>query len=185
MESQYVKLTESEEKKVYPHALELVIHESDSLWQISNVFLIGNSVISAIISNNIFDNRSSAMGIFLISWIGLFITIIWLFSIERARNYHLLRIAQARQREPKSWMLMNGDVELFAKGKTIEIQDKKYNTGFGKFSNISLVRVIAIVFFLFYLGMIVYSWPFDLKSKSQKYYRNIKTHQLRYTQLGD
>jgi hypothetical protein len=155
-ESQTKKLTEQEKEAVFAQAMNLVINESDNLWQISNIFLIGNSLIAAIISDNLFDKTESPWGIVSIALIGLIITIIWLFSIERSRKYYLFRIAQARQREPEKWMLMNGDVEHFSEGLTVEMKGKKYNRGIGIFSNIVLVRAVVIVFIVFFVGVISY-----------------------------
>ena len=175
MKSQ-LHISEKEKKEVYPYALNLVIHESDSLWQISNVFLVANSVIAAVIGVNLFSSGYFSIGYFAISLIGFLLTLVWLFSIERARKYHEFRIAQAKQREPNNWVLVNGDVEEFAKGGTIEIDDKKYNVGFGIFSNILLVRIIVIIFILFYLGIIIFKFSYHSRLNNYpKHSRIIRT----------
>ncbi len=129
-----------------------VLAEQQLLWQSSQLFLVANSFLVGFIGTSLTNSlKNNKFGILLLSIIGIIISILWLLSYTRILNYYKFRIAQAKQREPKDWMIFNGDGEAFSKGESIMINGGRYTFGIGKLSNLIIVRILVGLFIVFYL----------------------------------
>ncbi len=159
MKSSFIKSKIKNEDLKDLHALSFkyVLNESIVLWQLSQVFLLGNTVLSgfivAILSPNANHNN---LGIFLLASMGILVSILWLFSYSRTSKYYEFRIAQAKQREPKNWMLFNEDGEYFSQGDTLEIEGKRHSFWLWRLSSLLIIKILAVMFVIFYLIVIVF-----------------------------
>lgn len=100
--------------------------------------------------------------IFFLAILGLLISILWLLSYIRLSSYFKFKIAQAKQREPDNWMLLKEDGEAFADGVSIRIGRDTHNFGIGKYSNLAIVPVMVILFMIFYTGVAVSTFPWQI-----------------------
>jgi len=145
------------EIKLHELSFNYVMNESTVLWQLSQVFLLGNTILSGFIVTILTKtNIENNLTIIFLSIIGIIISLLWLFSYARTSKYYEFRIAQAKQREPKSWMLFNEDGENFSQGDTIEIDCKKYSFGIWRLSSLWIIKILAIIFTIFYLAIIIF-----------------------------
>lgn len=150
---------------LFERTQEIIFHETQVLWQSSEIFLLANTILYAFIAQHIFglDNQillKPNLGLFTIAVLGIIICITWLGSYRRISNYYRFRIAQTRQREPEGWHLYNGDGKSFSEGNKVEIFGKTYSLGFGRaFKNHNIVVAIIVLFILIYLTVFVITSP--------------------------
>ncbi len=123
------------------------------MWQSSQAFLVANTIIIAFISQSIFKTDGQIefkpnWGIFTLSIIGVAISFLWLGTYIRRSKYYEFRMSQARQREPDSWNLVDGDGRDFAEGGYVVIDGKRYDLGFGKMFKTRIVIIFFILLFI-------------------------------------
>lgn len=144
-------IKEEDRGKLYELSHTFVIHEAQAIWNTSQLFLVANTFLAAIIGTNFTSNNEVR---FYLSLLGMAISLLWLASCIRTTKYYRFRIAQARQREPKGWMLLDGDAKNLADGDTIEIGCKKYSLRLPilgtNLSNLYIVVLLIISFLVFY-----------------------------------
>lgn len=153
------KIKPKDKNKLYELAFSYVLNETQVLWQLSQVFLLGNTVLSGFVVTILTKPKqdiANDITIYFLSGMGIIVSFLWLFSYARTSKYYEFRIAQAKQREPEHWMLFNGDGENFSEGATIEIDCKKYNFGIWRFGSLLLVKILAWMFIAFYLLIIIF-----------------------------
>lgn len=144
-------------EKLYERTIDLLSMDAQVLWQSSEVFLLANTILFAFITPHIFDLTTNQLltkpnpAIWVLSILGLIVSVFWYFSYRRTSNYFKFHIAQAREREPEDWHLMNGDGKSFSEGTRIEIFEKKYSVGIGKFFKNHNIAWIIPLFILAYL----------------------------------
>lgn len=161
MKSKYKKLAGKEEKEAFERAHATVLTETHTLWHLSQVFLVANTFLAGFIGTNFKDinTTDNKIGFFLISIIGFIISVLWFFSYSRISNYYKFRIAQAKQREPEGWMLYKEDSYFFSEGIKINIDDRSYGLGIGKLSNLWILKLLPVVFGIFYSIVAYMSFP--------------------------
>ena len=147
------KKISEEETRLYEAASSNVLNETLVLWQLSQVFLLGNTFLIGFIGI-IFERTNDKTALIPLSIIGLLISILWFFSFMRISKYYEFKIAQAKQREPDGWMLLREDGENFSEGDSVKINDKKYSVGLGRLSNLAIVKILILIFMIFYLYII-------------------------------
>lgn len=155
-------------EKLYEQTLNLLQMDAQVLWQSSEVFLLANTILFAFIAPHILNSKTNQLqfvpnlGTWVLALMGLIISIFWFFTYRRTSNYFKFHIAQARQREPEGWDLMNGDGKLFSEGNKIEILGKKYNVGIGKFFKNHNVALIIPLFIFAYLAILFITCPWGI-----------------------
>ena len=152
----------SNKAKLFELSVNYVLNDAEILWQSSHLFLLGNSILAGFIGTTIIGGIARNWETFLLSSLGFLISVLWLLSYIRLSNYYKFRIDQAKQREPKGWMLFNEDGLHFALGEPIIIKGKRHSFDLGAFSNLLIVRVMAILFVLFYLWVSINSSPWQI-----------------------
>lgn len=156
-------------EKLYELALKNSMHEGVVLWSSSQIFLLANTIITAFITNGLFDEQKKFISdpnppIFVICLLGIIISFVWLGTYQRRSNYYKFRATQVRQREPENWNLMAGDGKNFADGDTIEICGEKLNLGFlGKaFRPNKSMPILITLFIIMYIVTIFFVSPFKV-----------------------
>ena len=164
-----------ERMKLYELAHAAVLSEANVLWNSSQVFLVANSFLAGFIGTNLtgFSIHTNTIGIFLLSVLGITISTLWFLSYGRTSKYYKFRIAQAREREPEGWMLLNGDAKEFSEGGTIEIKEinkfnkvieqKYYFRFYERLSSLWIVRILAIGFIIFYAIIFINFFPWRVQ----------------------
>ncbi len=155
-EKKNIKKISEEEIRLYEAASSSVLNETLVLWQLSQVFLLGNTFLIGFIGI-IFEKANDKIAIISLSIIGLSISILWFFSFVRISKYYEFKIAQAKQREPDGWMLLREDGENFSEGDSVKINDRKYSVGLSRLSNLTIVKFLIFIFVIFYLSIILLS----------------------------
>lgn len=162
------KIKPRDKVDLYKLAHQTVLNEAHILWQSSNIFLVANTLLAAFIGSGLLDPEKNIIykpnpSLFLLSIIGLFISVLWWGSYRRTSNYYKFRMAQATQREPEGWNLFDGDGKNFANGDMVEIGTEKYNLGAGKiFRNHRVVTALAILFIVLYLIVLMITSPLGI-----------------------
>lgn len=151
---------ESKEKSLekYNSALSLLFYEGQIAWQMNLLFIGLNVGIGSIIGSSLESINKHNLLILIFSLFGIIINVAWLGTFRRNNKYYNLRMAQARNAEPKSWKLLRKQGYKFSKGyeiiidnKGIETSDKKHHlTSFERRASNKLAIGLAI--WLFILG---------------------------------
>lgn len=136
--------------KLFELSFQYVLYEAQVLWQLSQVFLVGNSFLAGLIGTTLTNGEVDSPWIFSLSILGMVISILWLLAYTRTYNYYKFRIAQATQREPEGWMLFTDDGKYFSKGEPLIVEGTRHSFGIGIFSNQHIVRLLIATFIIFY-----------------------------------
>ena len=108
----------------YREALELVRYEGALMWQIFGAFLLAHTVFLAISLGTALDGSvlvSWRLGAFCAGLLGLLLCLPWWSSYRRSSSYYILRMAQAREKEPPNWDLIDGVGRRFSNGNCVMV----------------------------------------------------------------
>lgn len=172
MKSKFLKSNFSlkKQQEIYHFAHNAVLNEALILWQLSNVFLVANTILSTAIGLGFFNKKGNPFVpdpiLAFLSIVELIISILWWGSYRRTANYYKFRMEQAVQREPDKWCLLAEDGKYFSKGDTVEIDGKEYNVGVGRFfKNHWVVTVLASLFAILYIIVLYITSPLGVYSR--------------------
>src|SRR5438876_555055 len=104
----------------YIAALGLLNQERQLFWQTFTAFLVAHTVFMAFLLQMVSRPGilwSWAPGAFWASILGCVLSILWLTAHRRTAAYNRLRMAQAREAEPRSWKFLR-DGQSFAHGNS-------------------------------------------------------------------
>lgn len=151
----------SELYKIY---FDYVLHESKAVWDTGQLFLVANTFFSAILGVNIPTEQNTYKIIFwLLSLIGLAISVLWLISFERIKKHYYFRMTKAKKLEKEEgFIVFSGDAENLAKGGVKKINGEKFDYklfGLLNLSSFVCLKIIIIVFMIFYLYLIIQYFP--------------------------
>jgi len=108
----------------YREALDLVKHEASLLWRIFGAFLLTHTVFLAISLGMALDGATLLewrLGTFSTGCIGLVLCLPWWASYRRSSAYYIFRMAQAREKEPIGWDLLDGIGKRFSEGEPVMV----------------------------------------------------------------
>ena len=161
----------NEKLEKYKIMQEFTLNEGHVLWNFSQSYLIANTIILAFVSQKLSDNflNKPHLLVFLLSFVGLTVTLLWLSSYWRRSKYYEFRIAQLREVEEESfqdWNFVAGKGKGFSNGESVQIKEKEYSLGpFGK----QRTRYIATTFIFIFVGVYFFllytTFPLDIKVK--------------------
>ena len=154
----------------------LVLHESNAVWNTGQLFLIANTFLAAIIGTN-FPNFSNTpdwnkeLIFWLLSLLGFLISVLWFFSFNRTKKYYHFRMAEAKEKEKElqDINIFSGSAENLAYGGVIKSNKEKYDLKvFFRLLNLSslkIVNIVIIIFIIFYFFICIYFFPWKLLNR--------------------
>lgn len=110
--------------KIYEHALQLAFYEGQISWQMNILFIGLNVGIGTILQDKLEDLSSHYILLLIMSAIGLIINVLWLGTFHRNNKYYTFRLAQARNAEPNDYQLVDQRGYRFTQGDTITFLEK-------------------------------------------------------------
>ena len=108
----------------YYEALELVKAAGSLLWQVFGAFLLAHTVLLAVSLGTALDGGKLVdwrLGAFSAGLLGLLLCLPWWASYRRRSAYYILRMAQAREKEPIGWDLLDGIGKRFSEGEPVMV----------------------------------------------------------------
>ncbi|OGG03959.1 hypothetical protein A2W14_05855 [Candidatus Gottesmanbacteria bacterium RBG_16_37_8] len=159
-------MNNKENLEYYSYLYKLVLHESKAVWDTGQLFLLSNAFLAAIIGTNFGNNSNDWRNQFifwLLALLGLVISLLWLLSFNRTKNYYHFRMAQAKKMEKNLFEIFSGDGERIANGESIKINGKEYSLKICclNLSSLTIVNIVIFVFIIFYLIVCVLFFPIN------------------------
>lgn len=148
----------------YDYLLRVALADLSSLYQVSQVFILTNTVILGFVLPKIIDNNGNIVvkfssGYFLLSLVGLTVSFLWFLSYRRISKYYNFRLAQLRALEPNGWNIYAGDGFNIASGKDVTISGYKYQMKYSLSNNKVIVPTIILLFILIHSFVLFCTFP--------------------------
>jgi hypothetical protein len=117
-------MNDEQDHQRYTAALGLLNQERQLFWQTFTAFLVAHTVFMGFLLQAVSRTglRNWAPEVFVASGIGLVLTGLWYVAHRRTAAYNRLRMAQAREAEPRSWKFLR-DGQSFAHGNSLTIDN--------------------------------------------------------------
>jgi len=138
------------QKLLYKIAVELMIDDGRTLWQVSSVFVLANTILGAFLAQNLLNNVNDHF-IFYASLAGLLANLLWFIAYRRRTESYQFRMAQAKaiEKEFKSGEILGKIANDFYEGKQVIIDNKCYKlTGLSKIKSHYVVSAFIWLFII-------------------------------------
>ena len=150
---------------LYKLYFECTLHESKAIWDTSQIFLLANTFLASFIGSNIYKNTIEDINhkimYLALPLLGLAISLLWLTSFERIKKHYYFRMYQTKSLE-NDFQIFSGKAENLANGGVEIINVEKFDYklfGLLNLSSFVCLRIIIIVFMIFYLYLIIQFFP--------------------------
>lgn len=160
---------EQKDLENYKLLFDVVLHESKAMWETSQLFLISNTILATILGASLSGSfgkidSSNRIIVWLLSILGLVISILWGFSYNRTSKYYKFRMAQIRKIEPTGFNIFKGIGKSVSDGNNVEIEGKNYTArvlGLN-FRSLFIVNIIIALFIIFFILIAFYFLPWNI-----------------------
>ena len=152
--------------KNYEYIFKMVMHESEFVWSTGNMFLFANTILVGFIGSNFVSlakNYALVNVLFLISTsiLGMVISFLWYFSVERIVKRLSYWMAKARLFEKKKmpFKIFSGASEKLANGEIKSVDGKKYDLKIWGLLHLPIqiaLKLLIVSFIFFYLSTLIF-----------------------------